>query len=99
MSIPVILGMMVNVVYNLVDTWFIGMMGDELLLAASSYCTPIFVIILAVASLIGTRGASFLSRSLGAGRRDKAEKTLATCLMLVCLFGVLVAIIGLAFRN
>ena len=45
MSIPVILGMMVNVVYNLVDTWFIGMMGDELLLAASSYCTPIFVII------------------------------------------------------
>ena len=58
-----------------------------------------FVIILAVASLIGTRGASFLSRSLGAGRRDKAEKTLATCLMLVCLFGVLVAIIGLAFRN
>ena len=45
MSIPVILGMMVNVVYNLVDTWFISMMGDELLLAASSYCTPIFVII------------------------------------------------------
>lgn len=45
MSIPVILGMMVNVVYNLVDTWFIGMMGDELQLAATSYCTPIFVII------------------------------------------------------
>ena len=44
MSIPVILGMMVNVIYNLLDTWFIGMIGDELQLAASNYCTPIFVI-------------------------------------------------------
>jgi multidrug efflux pump len=99
MSIPVILGMMVNVIYNLVDTWFIGMMGDELQLAASSYCTPIFVIVMAVASLIGTGGASYLSRSLGAGRKDKAEKTLATVLLLVCLFGLLVAIAGIVFRN
>ncbi len=57
MSIPVILGMMVNVIYNLVDTWFIGIMGDELQLAASNFCTPIFVIVMAVASLIGTGGA------------------------------------------
>ena len=49
-------------------------MGDELQLSASSYCTPIFVIIMTVASLIGTGGASYLSRSLGAGRKDKAEK-------------------------
>ena len=99
MSVPVILGMMVNVVYNLVDTWFIGMMGDELQLAASNYCTPVFVIVMAVASLIGTGGASYLSRSLGADRKDKAERTLATGLLLVCLFGLLVAIVGLAFRN
>jgi len=57
MSIPIILGMMVNVIYNLVDTWFIGIMGDELQLAASNFCTPIFVIVMAVASLIGTGGA------------------------------------------
>lgn len=99
MSIPVILGMMVNVIYNLVDTWFIGMMGDELQLAASSFCTPIFVIVMAVASLIGTGGASYLSRSLGAGRRDKAERTLATGLVLACLFGLLVAILGFVLRN
>lgn len=99
MSMPVILGMMINVIYNLVDTWFIGLMGDELQLAASSFCTPIFVVVMAVASLIGTGGASYLSRSLGAGRKDKAEKTLATGLLLVCLFGILVAVAGLAFRN
>jgi len=99
MSVPVILGMMVNVVYNLVDTWFIGMMGDELQLAASNYCTPVFVIVMAVASLIGTGGASYLSRSLGSDCKDKAEKTLATGLLLVCLFGLLVAIAGIVFRN
>lgn len=75
------------------------MMGDELQLSASSYCTPIFVIIMAVASLIGTGGASYLSRSLGAGRKDKAEKTLSTGILLICLFGLLVAIVGVVFRN
>lgn len=99
MSIPVILGMMVNVVYNLVDTWFIGLMGDELQLAASSLSTPIFVLIMAVASLIGTGGASYLSRSLGAGRKDDAEKTLATATLLIGLFGLLVAGAGVVFRN
>lgn len=48
MSIPVILGMMVNVVYNLVDTWFIGI-GRWTAAGRQQYCTPIFVIILAVA--------------------------------------------------
>lgn len=99
MSVPVILGMMVNVVYNLVDTWFIGLMGDELQLAASSLSTPIFVFIMAVASLIGTGGASYLSRSLGAGRKEQAEKAIATTILLICLFGIFVAAAGIIFRN
>lgn len=99
MSVPVILGMMVNVVYNLVDTWFIGLMGDELQLAASSLSTPIFVLIMAVASLIGTGGASYLSRSLGAGRKEQAEKAIATAVLLICLFGAFVAAAGIIFRN
>ncbi len=76
MSLPVVLGMMVNIVYNLVDTYFIGLMGDELQLAASSLASPIFVLTMALASLIGTGGASYLSRSLGAGKRRKRKKPL-----------------------
>ena len=99
MSIPVILGMMVNVVYNLVDTYFIGLMGNELQLAASNLSTPIFVLIMAVASLISAGGASYLSRSLGAGQKDQAEKTIATAILLICLFGIFVAATGIIFRN
>ena len=99
MSIPVILGMMVNVVYNLVDTWFIGRLGDELQLAASNFCTPIFVIIMAVASLIGTGGASYLSRSMGSNEEDKAQNTLSTGIVLIIIFSILMALLGIVFQN
>lgn len=99
MSLPVVLGMMVNIVYNLVDTYFIGLMGDELQLAASSLASPIFVLTMALASLIGTGGASYLSRSLGAGKKEEAEKTVATAIFLICLFGALTALAGIVFRK
>lgn len=99
MSIPVILGMLVNIVYNLVDTWFIGLLGDELQLAASSLANPIFILTMALASLIGTGGSSYLSRSLGAGQEKKAEKTLTIALVLVLIFGMLTASVGIIFRK
>ena len=64
MSLPVVLGMMVQVVYNLVDTYFIGLLGDANQLAAVNITTPIFMILMAIAGIIGTGAASYISRCL-----------------------------------
>ena len=53
MSLPVVLGMIVQVFYNLVDTFFIGQLGDSAQLAAASIATPVFMIIMAISSIVG----------------------------------------------
>ncbi len=45
MSIPVVMGMMIQVLYNLVDTFFIGILGDPNQLAAVNLTTPIFMLV------------------------------------------------------
>jgi putative MATE family efflux protein len=99
MTLPVIAGMMVNILYNLMNTYFIGMLGDPYQQAAAGMSMPVFIAMMAVASLIGTGGASFLSRCLGAGLKEKAEKTLAICVILIAAISFLMTLAGLLLIN
>ena len=44
LAVPVVLSMILNVVYNMVDTWFISLTGDTNLVAGVSICSPVFVL-------------------------------------------------------
>lgn len=65
MSIPMIMGMMVQVFYNLADTFFIGRLGDPNQLAASNLALPVFMLLMAIGGIIGTGASSYISRCLG----------------------------------
>ncbi len=97
MSLPVVMGMMVQVLYNLVDTFFIGKLGDANQLAAANLTTPLFMIMMAIAGIIGTGASSYISRSLGENDYDRANKTLSTGLAIVVVLSALVTILGLVF--
>ena len=84
MSIPVVMGMMVQVLYNLVDTFFIGMLGDPNQLAAVNVTTPIFMLMMAVATIVSTGAASYISRCLGRSDELSASKTLSTGFAILC---------------
>lgn len=99
MSLPVVMGMMVQVLYNLVDTFFIGQLSDENQLAAVSLTTPLFMIMMAVAGIIGTGASSYISRSLGESDFDRANKTLSTGIAIVVVLGALVTVLGLVFLS
>lgn len=71
-------GMMVQVLYNLVDVFFVGMLHDPYQLAAVNLAAPIAMILMAIASVIGTGASSYISRTLGEGRLERADKTLST---------------------
>ena len=97
MSLPVVLGMMVQVVYNLVDTYFIGLLGDANQLAAVNITTPIFMILMAIAGIIGTGAASYISRCLGENDTAQASRTLSTGIAICVALGALVTVAGLVF--
>ena len=97
MSLPVVMGMMVQVLYNLVDTFFIGMLGDPSQLAAINVTTPIFMLMMAVATIVSTGAASYISRCLGKKDHVSANRTLSTGIAICSGLAVLVMAVGLAF--
>ena len=97
MSIPVVLGMMVQVLYNLVDTFFIGKLNDQNQLAAANITTPIFMLMMAIATIVSTGAASYISRCLGKNDNHSANKTLSTGIAICTGLGILVMAVGLIF--
>lgn len=99
MSIPVILGMFIMIFYNLVDTFFIGLLNDDYQLAASNLAYPVMMICIAVSSMVGTGGASYIARSLGAGNPEKASHTLTLGIIIVLCCSIIISALGLIFSN
>lgn len=95
MGAPAVVGMMVNALYNVVDTIFVGLGVGPTAIAAVSIVFPIQTIVSAIAQAIGVGTASIVSRRLGEKRADDAAKavgtayasvTIATFIMIVGLF-------------
>ncbi|MBO5556365.1 MAG: MATE family efflux transporter [Oscillospiraceae bacterium] len=96
MGVPLIAGMFIMVLYNLVDTWFIGRTRDDYQLAAVNLVYPVMMVTIAISNMIGAGASSLIARSLGAGDRDKACHTLTAGLVLTGANSVLVSVVGLA---
>ena len=97
MGVPLIAGMFIMVLYNLVDTYFIGLTHDDYQLAAVNLAYPVMMITIAVSNMIGTGSSSLIARSLGADDRKKADHTLTVGFMLTIINSIIVAAVGLIF--
>lgn len=97
MGVPLIAGMFIMVLYNLVDTYFIGLTHNDYQLAAVNLAYPVMMITIAVSNMIGTGSSSLIARSLGADDREKADHTLTTGFMLTVVNSIIVAAVGLIF--
>lgn len=97
MGVPLIAGMCIMVLYNLVDTFFIGLLHDDYQLAAVNLGYPVMMISVAVSNMIGAGTASLIARSLGAGAREKAEHALTSGMVLTAVNGLIVTLAGLLF--
>lgn len=95
LGVPLIAGMFIMVLYNLVDTYFIGLMRDDYQLAAVNLAYPVMMISIAISNMIGTGASSLIARSLGADDREKADHTVTVGFGLTVLNSVIVAAGGL----
>lgn len=79
-ALPAMAAMVMVLIYNLADTFFIGQTHDDLQVAAVSLATPVFLIFMAVGTVFGIGGTSVISRAMGQGRQDHAKKVCSFCM-------------------
>lgn len=99
LAIPVVLSMMVTLVYNTVDTYFIAHTGNTNMVAGVAIATPVFTVMIALGDIFGLGGSSVISRLYGQGRYDDGRRLSVFCFWGAVLTGILVIILGLAFHD
>ena len=77
LAFPTVIGQIILVIYNMADTFFVGLTGNDAMLAAVTVCMPAFMFLSAISNLFGVGGASVISRALGKG--SAREVSLASC--------------------
>ncbi|MBQ1334702.1 MAG: MATE family efflux transporter, partial [Clostridia bacterium] len=93
LAVPSVLSMLVSIIYNMADTFFVGQTNDPNQVAAVSLTMPLFFIFLAVGNIFGIGGGTFISRSLGAKQYDKIKSISSSCLyMSIAAAAVLTAV-------
>ncbi len=75
LSIPTLLSTIVSLLYNLTDTYFIGLLDDPIQLGAISLAFPVFMVIQAIGNVFGNGAPSYVSRCLRAGNLIEARRT------------------------
>lgn len=77
LSIPIVIGSLVMIFYNLADTFFVGMLNDPIQNAGVTLASPVLLAFNAVTNLFGVGSSSLMSRSLGVKDYETAKKTSA----------------------
>ncbi len=90
-AVPAMAAMLMVLIYNLADTFFIGQTRNDILVAAVSLATPVFLIFMAVGTVFGIGGTSVISRSLGQGRTEHAKKVCSFCMWGCVTVGVVIS--------
>jgi len=77
MAVPTVISQLVNLIYNMVDTLYIGMTGDAYKTAAVTLAFTIFMMTISFANLFGIGGGSLVARLIGAGNKEAAKRVSA----------------------
>lgn len=96
LAFPAIIGMLVNAIYNIVDTIFVGKLGTSAI-GAVSVVFPLFMLVGAVGLTFGMGAASYISRLLGEGKKSEADKTTSIAFFSSMIVGIVFTIIGLIY--
>lgn len=98
LGLPTMIGMMINALYNLVDAYFVGGLGTSQM-GAITVAYPLGQVVVGLGLLFGNGAASYLSRLLGRGDKEHANKVASTAMYSSLMVGALVITGCLLFLN
>ncbi len=96
MGLPTMLGMMINALYNIVDAFFVGGLGESQT-GAISVAFPLGQFVVGLGLLFGNGAASYISRLLGRGDKEKADNVASTAIYSGLVVGAVFIIFSVVF--
>ena len=96
MGIPTMIGMLINALYNLVDAYFVGGLGESQM-AAISVVYPLGQVVVGLGLLFGNGAASYISRLLGQKNRNQANRVASTALYSSLFIGAIIIALSIIF--
>ncbi len=94
LAVPTILGMIVTIVYNLADTFFVGQLQDDKQIAGVTITMPVFMMLLSLGYIFGVGGSSYISRLLGNKDFEMAKRTSSFAFYACMALGVVCIVAG-----
>ncbi len=98
-ALPLVFSMVVTLVYNLADTYFIAQTNNALLVAGVSICAPVFTVLMAFGNVYAQGGSSLISRLLGQKDKESIRRVSSFCFYLAILTGIVLAVPMLLFQR
>lgn len=99
MAIPSVFTILVMIVYNMADMFFIGRLGDTVQVGAISIVGPVFSLLSAVSTMIGVGGCTTIAKALGGGNTEDARTYASLCGWTFLIFGGVFSAVVLAFTK
>ena len=99
MAFPVVLGLVVSLIYNLADTFFIAQTNDTNLIAGVSLCSPVFTTLMAFGNIYGQGGSSLISRLLGQNDTESVRRVSSFCFYIALVTGLVLAVLMSIFNH
>lgn len=93
LSIPMMIGMSVGTIYNVINAFFIGLLRNTDMLTAITLGLPIFTILMAFGNMLGAGGGTFITRLVAKQNIEKAKKIAGYTFYSSIIIGILLGII------
>ena len=91
-SLPCVIGMVVNSLYNIVDRMFVGHGAGEKGIAAITVSFPLMMVLISFSTLVGVGSNTLFSIKMGEGRKELAERILGNAFVLLFAFPAAAAV-------
>ena len=92
MVVPAVVSQLIVLIYNMADTFYVGLTDNPYMIAGTSLILPVFNISLCLAGLAGVGGGALISRLLGQGREDEARRASVFSLYLAAFIAAAFAV-------
>lgn len=99
LALPVVLGMITTMIYNLADTYFVAKTGDANLVAGITISAPLSMFLIALADIFGLGGSTLISRLFGEHNYELSKRVSSFCIYLGIISGIITSVLLLAFER
>lgn len=98
LALPVVLGMVASMIYNLADTFFVAQTGNADLVAGIALGSPLFSFMLAIGDIFGLGGSAVISRVLGKHDYQQSARISSFCFYAAIALSLVLTVLLLVFE-